>query len=224
MPLNPCIADSDCVSLAVDANSDLVASLIISPTAGNCAECTASGLYVNCAELSLDACNAAEARADGFWVPEVTQGFAQDGPPTVPYDTLVVAGPLAPAGEIVARTGTIDFTAPTCGDGILLRAEIVGPVQVEGISVGGRVITGYQSRVLPNPYTGGPYAVWRNSGTVTGEIGWPVTTPTPIISTIAAGTSLTLEWKQTYEVTAGTVGTITFRSVFIYLWSVHIAA
>lgn len=225
MAVNPCIEDSDCVSLEVNASSNLVAALIISATAGNCAECTADGLYVPCAGISADACNALEDRGDGLWTPQTNQAFYQTGPSAgAPYDDLTVTGPLAPAGQIIARSGTIDFEAPACGDGTILRAELVGPVQVATVSAGGRVIIGYESRIQPDPYAGGPYAVFKNSGSVSGEHAWPNFTPSPVIGQITAGTAQTLEWKQTYEVTAGTVGSITFQSIFLYIWIVTVSA
>lgn len=217
MALNPCIADSDCISLGINEDSNLVAELLISVADGNCAECTVDGLYVPCAALSADLCNGAESREDGLWVPEITMEYGVTGPPTSPYGTLNVAGPLGVAGPVIARSGSVSWTAPDCGDSIMVLSVLAGPVQFTDVSVGGRVQADFQTRILPAAYAGGPYALYRNSGTVLGEIAWPQNTSDAIVRAVGAGVSETMEWKQSYEVTAGSVGSLSFRAVYIYV-------
>lgn len=221
--MNPCIIDTSCIHLAVDGDSNLGATLEISADAGNCAACHSDGLYVPCVSTDPCDCNAIESH-DGIWVPKVSQAIASVGPGMgAPYDDLVVTGPLTPAGEIIARSGSFTWTTPECGSGNILGSQLVGPVHIANISPGGRVITGFQTKINPNPYAGGPFTVYRNSGTVLGEVAFPVNNGGPTVDPIGPGVTQTMEWKQTYQVTAGTVGSITFHSIFMYAWMVHIA-
>lgn len=231
MAVNPCIEDTDCIALSIDPDSNLNADLIISPDAGNCAECTPNGLYVQCNGASAEACNGIVEMEDGIWVPEVSQGIACVGPSNPTYDTLTV-GPLIAGSQTDARSGSIQYTNPSdCACAVVARGLSFGPIQIVDLSVGGRVETGVEWRIAPNAYAGGPYVVYRNNGSSLGEhafggfSGWETScggVSGTCVGSIQGGATQTLYWHQYYHVTTGTVASITFRPIFIHIWLVAI--
>jgi len=218
MAINPCIEDSNCVGLEVNASSNLVASLIISDDAGNCAECRVDGLFVPCSlEISADACNAISEHADGIWAgAQAQQVFGV----TV---AEVTVGPIVPGdGLVTARSGTLNFSNPSaCAGGVILKAVNAGTTQVTDVSAGGRVVTTYEDHT-GGGFVGGPYGLYENTGFVAGDHAWTGTWGTTIDGIGAAGSG-TLTWRETIQVTAGTCTSATFRPMFLYIWVVAMA-
>lgn len=218
----PCIADSNCVSLEVNGDSNLVANIVLSPAEGNALECLADGLFANVAGLSEAICNGAEVRSGGIWVPQVDMNFGVTGPPTSGYSAFVKATPSAAGAPVVARSGAVAWTAPACADAIVARSVLVGPTQFASVIPGGRVQSTFRACTYTSPaiscaLVDGGYCVYHNSGTTNGEIAFPAQTSDATVSACPAGLTQTMNWEQTYQVTAGTVGSITLQAIFIYV-------
>lgn len=218
----PCIADSDCISLEVDGSSNLVANIVLSAQAGNALECLADGLFADVAGLSAAICNGAEIRSGGLWVPQVDMSYGVTGPPTSGYTSFTKATPTTAGGAVVARSGAVAWTAPDCADAIVIKSVLVGPTQFASVTPGGRIQSTFRTCTYTEPaiscaLVDGAYCVYHNSGTVNGEIAFPAQTSDVTMSSCPAGLTQTMNWQQTYQVTAGTIGTITMQSIFIYV-------
>jgi hypothetical protein len=190
----PCIADSDCIDLSVDGSGNLVAELIISGEDGNGAECLPDGLYAAVGEQSVGCVSAAES----------------------------TTGPHAsPTGDVIVRSGSFTIINPSSiHSAVGLRIENWGTVQFTSASAGAFVTCTIEGRILPNPYVGGPYVVWNNSSGSANTIAFPgwginvLTCPT----LLTPGETQTFEWRQTINVSAGSVTSITCRTNFFYIY------
>jgi len=225
MALNPCIENGDCIDLSIQPNSNLRADLNLSEDAGNCADCRPNGLYVPCGvTLSPNACNGISDVGNGIWAPTASQTLAAAGPgPGSPYNDVNLVGPFFPGGKIVVRTVQLNWSTPACGGGVAVGAMNAGPVQFTDVSPGGRVVASQQSKSYQTPgpvpgYAGGPYVLIRNPSGNFMDIAWPQLDSTTNIDPVGAGLNFITEWEQSFEVFAGSVGSIVFRSVFLYVW------
>lgn len=213
--MNPCIADTNCIDLDVDVSSNLIATLKISSTPGNGAECRPDGLFTRVGTISPEACNGIEDRVAGLWAGDhIQQSFG------VAIGETTTGSYFGGSGEVIIRSGTLNWNNPaTCGaPGIIVASFNFGPMQINNLSPGGRALCGFQKHT-GGGYVGGPYCLDENTGGSSQDFAWPGAWTTTI-DPIGGGASGTIYWKQTIEVTAGSVGSFTLRPIFIYAWVV----
>jgi hypothetical protein len=180
----PCVADTDCIALAVNGLGELEASLIISPDAGNDLECRANGAFASIPGAVIQTATAAAAGPFNVTAVSPSSNIVQTS-------TFTITNPSATRAArylAIADLGSVDFFVVPAGN---TASSLVRKATLPG------------ALVQRHQYVFGPTSV-----TFRGE---DAACPEFFSGTLAAGGSVQVQVQRAVQRIGAGVGTIQGR-------------